>query len=83
MGRSMVRMSTGRGSVNRRPPLNVGDRCGSVGDLEGTGGGVSAFDQGVWGEGGRTRTEICRSSQSIFDCSVGLRLLRSISPKAH
>lgn len=83
MGRSMVRMSTERGSMHERPPRIVGDRCGIVEeDLEGTGGGVSS-----WGEGGRTRRDMGRSVQvSIGDCetgSVGLRLLRRISPKAH
>lgn len=87
MGRSMVRMSTERGSMHKRPPKNVGDRCGIVEDLEGTGGGVSSLSQGVWGEGGRTRRDMGLSVQvSTGDCetgSVGLRLLRRISPKAH
>lgn len=87
MGRSMVRMSTERGSMHKRPPKNVGDRCGIVEDLEGTGGGVSELRQSMWGEGGRTRRDIGRSVQvSTGDWergSVGLRLPRRISPKAH
>lgn len=49
-GRSMVRMSTGRGSMHRRPSKNVGDLWGMMYDFEGTGGGMSALSalgQGV------------------------------------